>query len=76
MPLYTFATTHNGKVMDADEPLDLRDITAAWHEATKFAGETLRDMDGGLAPNTTWSLEIREDGKPVRTIRIVTEGSK
>jgi hypothetical protein len=76
MPQYTFATTHNGEVIESDEPLDLPDIRSAWHEATKFAGEMLRDLDGGLGPNTTWSVEIREDGKPVRMIHIVTEGSK
>jgi hypothetical protein len=41
MPQYSFVTTHNGKVLDTDEPLDLPDVEAAWHEATVYAGQML-----------------------------------
>jgi hypothetical protein len=76
MPLYSFVTTHNGKVVESDEPLDLPDIEAAWHEASVHAGQMLKDLDGSLSANTEWSVEVRENGEPIRTIRIVTEGKK
>jgi hypothetical protein len=76
MPLYSFVTTHNGTVHEMDEPLDLPDIDAAWHEATVHAGQMLKDLDGSLASNTEWSVEVRQKGESVRTIRIVTEGKK
>ena len=76
MPQYSFLTRHNGKVVEADEPLDLPDVQAAWHEATVHAGDMLKDIDGSLGSNTEWSVEVREQGQSVRTIRIVTEGTK
>jgi hypothetical protein len=76
MPQYSFVTTHNGKVLDTDEPLDLPDVEAAWHEATVYAGQMLKDLDGSLRSNTEWSVEIRERGESIRAIRIVTEGKK
>jgi hypothetical protein len=76
MPLYSFVTTHNGKAIEIDEPLDLPDIQAAWHEASVHAGQMLKDLDGSLSANTEWSVEIRENGQSVRTIRILTEGKR
>jgi hypothetical protein len=38
-----------------------------------------KDLDGSLGPNTEWSVEILENGEPLRRIRIVTkrkEGSR
>jgi hypothetical protein len=67
MRRYTFVTPDNGTVLpDIGEPHELPDIESAWHEATKYVGETLRDMDGALSPKHQWRLEVREDGKPER----------
>jgi hypothetical protein len=76
MPQYSFRTTHNGDVVESDEPLNLPDVESAWHEATVHAGQMLKDLDGSLSSNTEWSVEIREQGESIRTIRIVTEGKK
>jgi hypothetical protein len=76
MPKYSFITTHNGTTVESDEPLDLPDIHAAWEEATIHAGQMLRDMDGSLGANTEWSVEVREQGRSVRKIQIITEGAK
>jgi uncharacterized protein DUF6894 len=76
MPHFSFLTTHNGKVVESDEPINLPDVEAAWHEATVHAGQMLKDLDGKLNSNTEWSVEIRENGESIRAIRIVTEGKK
>jgi hypothetical protein len=76
MPLYTFVIKHRGKAVETEEPLDLPDVHAAWEEATSHAGEMLKDIDGSLEGNTEWSVEVREQGNKVRTIRITTECTK
>jgi hypothetical protein len=76
MPQYSFRTTYNGDVVESDEPLTLPDIESAWQEATVHAGQMLKDFDGSLSANTVWSVEIREQGESIRTIRIVTEGKE
>ena len=76
MPQYTFVTTHNGTALETEEPLDLPDVKAAWEEATVHAGQMLKDMDGSLGANTEWSIEVREQGQPVRKIQIKTECAK
>jgi hypothetical protein len=76
MPQYSFVTTHNGKTVELDEPIDLPDVKAAWEEATVYAGQMLKDVDGSLGSNTEWSVDVREQGRSVRKIHITTEGEK
>jgi hypothetical protein len=52
-------------------PIDLRDDDAAWAEAIKFTGETLREVDGSLPSQTDWQISVaNRGGELVATIRI------
>jgi hypothetical protein len=37
---------------------ELPDRDAAWDVATRYAGDSLRDLDGGLRPGADWRLEV------------------
>jgi hypothetical protein len=60
MPRYYFDICSSGRMDDRDDiGQDLRDQYAAWEMATRYAGESLRDLDGGLRFDTDWRLEVR-----------------
>jgi hypothetical protein len=40
---------------------DLPDHHAAWHEATKSAGESIKDIDGRLRPGSRWRMEVKDE---------------
>ncbi|MCP3401958.1 hypothetical protein NLM25_33315 [Bradyrhizobium sp. CCGB01] len=47
------------------------DDEAAWHNATIFAGEVFKDIDGRFRPGQEWSLEVTDEaGKPIFLINI------
>ncbi|MBB4261438.1 hypothetical protein GGD64_005488 [Bradyrhizobium sp. CIR3A] len=49
----------------------MADDEAAWQDATVFAAEVLKDIDGRFRPGQEWSLEVTdEDGKPIFFINI------
>jgi hypothetical protein len=53
---------------------DLPDDKAAWREATIFAGELFKDIDGQFQPGGQWQLEVtNEKGKPVYVISVTGE---
>lgn len=61
MPRYFF-NVFNGQ---GDEYVDdigehLPDRAAAWEIATRYAGESLRDLNGRLTPDRIWRLEVTE----------------
>nr|WP_244645739.1 hypothetical protein [Bradyrhizobium campsiandrae] len=50
---------------------ELPDQHAAWEIATRYAGDSLRDLDGDLQPEDDWRLEVQtEDGARVFAISI------
>jgi len=65
MPRYFFNLQGTRPFHD-DGGLDLRDDAAAWAEAKRFA----RDIEGGLQPGDTWSLEVRRDDRPIYSLSI------
>ena len=75
MSLYYFVIQRDHKTPTADLPgLELIDMDEAWEEATKTAGELIRDLDGSLPPDSEWSIRIRDASrKLLRTIRLTTE---
>ncbi|WP_409362755.1 DUF6894 family protein [Bradyrhizobium sp. CIR18] len=70
MPRYFF-NVHSAEPSTDDTGEDLPDDEAAWHDATLFAAEVLKDIDGRFRPGQEWSLEVTdENGKPIFFINI------
>ncbi|MGY8709277.1 hypothetical protein RAD16_26340 [Bradyrhizobium sp. 18BD] len=50
---------------------ELPDREAAWEVATRYAADSLRDLDGELQPDDDWRLEVQtEDGACIFQISI------
>jgi hypothetical protein len=60
MPRFYFDVCSGGRIDDRDDVgQDLRDQHAAWEMATRYAGDSLRDLDGDLQPDTDWQVRVR-----------------
>ena len=72
MPKFYFDVCNGGRVDDRDDiGQDLRDRHAAWEMATRYAGDSLRDLDGDLPLDTDWRLEVRaQDGARIFHITV------
>ena len=64
MPKYFF-NIFNGQHAEHIDDIGehLPDGTAAWEIATRYAGESLRDLDGRLTPDRIWRLEVTGENK-------------
>lgn len=60
MPLYFFNVYHDRDYPD-EEGTELPNVDAAWKEATKIAGESIKDVDGKLRPGHDWRLEVTDE---------------
>jgi hypothetical protein len=60
MPCYFFNVRAERPSID-EEGEELPDRHAAWNEATKMAGEMIRDIDGQLKPGQGWELEVTDE---------------
>ncbi|WP_152535915.1 hypothetical protein [Bradyrhizobium sp. Ai1a-2] len=49
--------------------MELPNSETAWEEALRF----VRDIEGSLQPDESWSLDVIEDGKTIFRISIATE---
>lgn len=73
MPRYFFdvhdaspSVDHVGEELPNDE--------AAWREATIFAGELFKDVDGKLRPGQAWELHVADEShRPLFIIRVDAE---
>ena len=73
MPRYLF-NVHDVEPSTDETGEDLPDDEAAWKEATLFAGELFKDIDGRFRPGQEWSIEVTAaDGKPLYRIHIRSE---
>jgi hypothetical protein len=71
MPRYFFNVRYGEESYRDEVGEELPDNLAAWREATTSAGQSIRDLDGRLAPGTTWRLDVmREDGNAVYSIEV------
>ena len=72
MPRFYFNVRNGDRLTDRDDlGQELPDQRAAWEFATRYAGESLRDLDGDLQPDDDWRLEVQtEDGARVFEILI------
>jgi hypothetical protein len=74
MPLYHFIIDKNG-LNDAESiGIELDTFQVAWSEATRCAGEIVRDLDGNLQVGALWKVQVQDqDRKPLQTITIFAE---
>lgn len=76
MPRYFFdvynispSVDHIGQELPNDE--------AAWREATVFAGELFKDVDGKMRPGQAWELRVADGSRsPLFHIQINTQRLK
>ncbi|MCK1598054.1 hypothetical protein [Bradyrhizobium sp. 164] len=74
MPRYFFHV-HDVEPSSDRHGEDLPDDEAAWREATSFAGQLFKDIDGRFRPGQAWSLEVTDEaGKPIYRIQITSKG--
>ncbi len=64
MPKCFFNTHHDVSHTDYDGE-EFADKYAAWAEATRMAGEIIKDIDGRLRPGHDWKLEVEDEFKNV-----------
>ena len=75
MPRYFFIV-HNVSPSSDELGEELADDEAAWNEATRYAGELFKDLEGNFRPGQEWSLEVTDASRrPIYNIR-VTSGTK
>ena len=73
MPRYFF-NVHDVEPSTDEAGEDLPDDEAAWKEATLFAGELFKDIDGRFRPGQEWSVEVTAaDGKALYRIHVRSE---
>jgi len=75
MPRYFFNIFSGGDLDHRDDVgEELPSLEAAWETATRFAAESLRDLDGKLPTDRDWQLEVvREDASRVFRITVHTD---
>jgi hypothetical protein len=62
VPRFHFKTVHGAESHDDPEGMELKDLSAAWKEATGATGEILKQIDGSLAGTRTahgWPNDAR-----------------
>ncbi|MBK3662157.1 tRNA 5-methylaminomethyl-2-thiouridine synthase [Bradyrhizobium diazoefficiens] len=70
MPQYVFSVRN---LEPNDPPIagEFTDDEAAWKEATHFAADLFRDVDGKLRPGEEWFLEVVDaEGRLIFKIRV------
>ena len=76
MPRYYFDVHNVPPRLDEIGAEPLND-EAAWHEATVFAGELFRDVDGKILPGQDWALDVADQNRePLFSITISTKKLK
>jgi len=81
MARFHFRTRYGAEIREDTEGMELKDLKAAWHEATCAAGEILKDLDGSLDPEREWRMDVTNDQRqPLFSLRLIpetyTEGEK
>ena len=77
MPRYYFCVQYNGEISDPGDGLEFAHDHAAWAHATKFSGETIAEIDGHLAYESEWRLDVQDHRQePLFTLRFLTESHK
>jgi hypothetical protein len=54
--------------------MELKDLRAAWKEATTATGEILKGIDGSLEPEREWRMDVTNDaGQALFSLRLIPE---
>lgn len=65
MPRFYFNVSYGADSYVDEVGEDLPDPIAAWHEATASAGQSIRDLDGRLAPGSAWRMDVLNETRSV-----------
>jgi len=77
VPRYYFNVIHGQDRQPDRNGEELPDKHAAWAEATKVAGEIIKDIDGKLQPGQPWRLEVTDEfSGPLWEIRVAAEDKR
>lgn len=70
MPQYFFSV-RNLEPHDTPIAWEFANDEAAWQEATHFASDIFRDIDGRLRLGQEWAVEVTDEaGRPVFSINV------
>jgi len=73
MPLYRVNTRY-GTEASENGAISLETTRQAWQEATRAAGEILRELDGSLEPHREWRMDVSdEEGNIPSSLRVIPE---
>ena len=72
MPRFFFDVHHGSETRYLDRiGEELPDRVSAWRMASTYAGESIRDLDGGLKLGDEWCLDVNDDqGRTLCRIRV------
>jgi hypothetical protein len=71
---FHFKTSHGTVSHDDPEGMELKDLRAAWKEATRATGEILKLIDGSLEPDREWRMDVTNDtGQALFSLRPIPE---
>ena len=75
MPIYHFKVQRSGKTYEDHKGIFFDNLDGAWEEATKAAGEMLKDLDGTLVPVSGCSIEVQDEFyNSIRLLEISIKG--
>jgi hypothetical protein len=60
MPVYHFKTRYGNEIVESDG-MPLESTRQPWKQATRAAGENLKDLDGSLEPHREWRMDVSDD---------------
>jgi hypothetical protein len=74
MPRFHFKTRYGTEDREDPEGTELKDLKAAWSEATRATGEILKEIDGSLEPDREWRMDVSNDtGQELFSLRLIPE---
>jgi hypothetical protein len=74
VPRFHFKTVHGAESHDDPEGMELKDLRAAWKEATRATGEILKLIDGSLEPEREWRMDVTDEaGRALFSLRLIPE---
>jgi hypothetical protein len=74
MPKYFFVVRHGDQTSHHSDGIEFPDIGAVQLEATKSAGEILRDLDYPIEAGSEWRMEVEDEArKPLFSLRVIAE---
>jgi hypothetical protein len=74
MPKYFFVVRHGDQTSHHSDGIEFPDIGAVQLEATKSAGEILRDLNYPIEAGSEWRMEVEDEArKPLFSLRVIAE---